>query len=100
MSRAYGAVQRQILAQLEDAQDWVTVTELAGGKVNGSYIDLSRYESTRRAVAKLAEAEETRKWLRGHCSTVRPRLWTQASAFESVLVLEQSECDALGSLTQ
>ena len=50
MSKGYGAVQRRVLAQLTEAQDWVSVLELAGDR-GGS----SRYESTRRAVATLAD---------------------------------------------
>jgi len=50
MSKGYGAVQRRVLARLTEAQDWVSVLELAGDR-GGS----SRYESTRRAVATLAD---------------------------------------------
>jgi hypothetical protein len=50
LSKGYGVVQRRVLAQLTEARDWVSVLELAGDR-GGS----SRYESTRRAVATLAD---------------------------------------------
>lgn len=67
MSRGYGAVQRDVLAQLNDGRRrWLPLGELGGlgaralrdrsGYVirNAAYV--SRYESVRRAVAGLAEA--------------------------------------------
>jgi hypothetical protein len=57
VSRGYGAVQRQVLDDLAHAKGWMSLSPLAGDDA-----DASRYESTRRAVAKLAAAEmvETR----------------------------------------
>lgn len=51
MSRGHGVVQRQVLAQLKDAKDWVSLRELAGNWTNRS-----RFESTRRAVDTLRMA--------------------------------------------
>jgi hypothetical protein len=48
-------VQRRILAQL-DTETWTPLTELAGGGLRPSRLDRSRFESVRRAVAKLAAA--------------------------------------------
>ena len=66
MSKGYGIVQRRVLAQLTEVtadpmadfdmppwfQSWTPLAELAGGKSSAWSI----YESTRRAVAKLAAA--------------------------------------------
>jgi hypothetical protein len=51
MSRGHGAVQRRVLEQLKDT-DWVWLRDLAGD----DWTDRSHYESTRRAVDKLASA--------------------------------------------
>jgi hypothetical protein len=73
MSRGYGVVQRRVLDQLAEADGWVTLIDLAGGKNSRGWIDSSQVESTRRAVSTLAAAGvvETRmakpvQWVRTH----------------------------------
>ncbi|MGH3555372.1 MAG: hypothetical protein ACRDT5_22860 [Mycobacterium sp.] len=52
MSKGLGSRQRDVLAQLAGKSDWTLLGDLASAKDR----DPSRYESTRRAVAKLADA--------------------------------------------